>query len=1341
MKTTNLLFAVLFCAFVFLMPNTSYSQTVDSDNDTIKDFFDVDDDNDGLLDVLECPPISGAANPRSDKINWTKNGFNVYTIGGNTNGLGFQESGFQQKVLSKGQPLTVLNGFSDFSFPATSSIGGSAPTSVGTFANGNMTFEHNYLYRSYEISQFRVTGSGGFTSGSGPSNGVYVYPEVGNQTGDYYTVTINFTEPVASFSFDFVDIYDTNNDGATVNYEVYADGNLIAYFKDNYIGGDAVANIDLFDADGVFKGAVSAGQNRENTIGFVTDDVVSQIQIRHIVTAGGLAASTHDPHGLDSFAYSFRCEPQIDIDVDNDGIPDNIEAQPTATYAAPSGAVNTSGSFIGLYTNYGSGLTPEDTDGDSIPDYLDTDTDNDGIPDIEENGMANTASVTDTDNDGLSNTFEGSNINDPFDSNDDINDPRDLSILPDGDGDLPNGGDLDYRDDLDVFIENATIDFDGVDDYIDSDPFITNWTNGTIMGWVKIEHDSDGTLPNSYSVAGQENMRLYITRNRTPAFYVITQDQVTSGSNFPSNNIQVQPDPLLNIEMENNLWYHVAGVFNSADQSVKLYLNGELVGTENDALLNSELLTRNFNGTPHIYSQREFTIGRYPTNTSVNGFDHFRGSIDEVRIFDSALSDEQLQQMVYQEIENNGGNIKGKVLPKDVQNLDSGVKVSWNSLQAYYPMTDIVNSRSTSDFSNNSHKGILHNITTIQPQTAPMPYVTQSNGNWLHASTWLHGDVWDITDAVNVKDWSIIDVKHNIRTNVSNTTLGLFIKNGKTLRVNDNIEINNTWYLELNGSIDLKNDSQLVQGVYSDLVTSATGKIIRRQEGLSNVFRYNYWSSPIGTQAATSFIDNNTASNNTNNTTYSLDMLKDGSGNIQFTGNFSPPATTPATLSTRWLYIYQNGVSYYDWDQVSPSTDIPVGVGYSQKGTGLGTGTYQYLFEGKPNNGTILLSATDTGGAGSVGGTSKTQYLVGNPYPSALDAHKFIDDNSTVSGGAVYLWEQWSGNTHYLNEYEGGYATLNKLAKVRAYQFVGLDGANNGSQDGTKVPTRYIPVGQAFMTEIVNNGDIEFNNSQRIFKREDLGESIFFRNANANNEVVTVITEEEDEIQFQKIKLEFKTSNNLSRELVLGFSDQTSDDFDYGYDARLDQFNSSDLALAFGNEKMIIQAYASVHEDKIVDLVFNADGNLDYTISILDIENLEASQNVFLLDTQESIYHNLTVDGDYNFTSEETENSSRFKIVFKDNNSLSVEEVEKENSNILIYTNNDEHNLYVKGLVANVKNLNIINMLGQSVQQFNNMKSTAFENGQPLNTVSSGIYIVELNLDNGTTISKKITLK
>jgi hypothetical protein len=82
----------------------------------------------------------------------------------------------------------------------------------------------------------------------------------------------------------------------------------------------------------------------------------------------------------------------IDLDSDNDGIPDNVEAQPTSGYISPS-IPFTDLNGNGLDDKYesaqgGTDLTPPDTDGDGIPDFLDSDSDNDGYTDCEEGNSA-----------------------------------------------------------------------------------------------------------------------------------------------------------------------------------------------------------------------------------------------------------------------------------------------------------------------------------------------------------------------------------------------------------------------------------------------------------------------------------------------------------------------------------------------------------------------------------------------------------------------------------------------------------------------------------------------------------------------------------------------------------------------------------------------------------------------------------------------------------------------------------------------------------------------------------------------------------------------------------------
>ncbi|WP_353777358.1 LamG-like jellyroll fold domain-containing protein [Winogradskyella sp. 3972H.M.0a.05] len=1007
----------------------------------------------------------------------------------------------------------------------------------------------------------------------------------------------------------------------------------------------------------------------------------------------------------------------LDIDSDNDGIPDNVEAQLTIGYIAPTGAVDTG---KGMLLVYGSGLTPVDTDDDGINDIIDLDSDADGIPDIQENGMANSTLGVDTDSDGLDNAFEGSNLNDGQDPNDEISNPS-SSILPDADGDVNTGGDLDYRDLFDTNpAANALLDFDGIDDYLSTDSFIEGTGIVTIMAWVKIDNANSGVT----TIAGEDRgCKLWLKDGELPRF-----------------SIMVEGNPMRSVSsaaLPRNEWHHIAGTYSNVTGVMNIYIDGKLKGTYNSGVTGKNIITTGL-------STSKFEVGR--TSRASADREYFKGAIDEVRVFDVVLTEDQIQRMVYQEIENNSGNVRGSVIDKDIIDMDTQSTISWNNLIAYYPMRDIKNN-TTSDYSSYGKQMRLYHITTVQEQTAPMPYIADSNGNWTNENTWLHGNVWDIEDVSSNKDWSIVQISGNVTTSNSHKNLGLIIDNNKKLTVSNDNQVNNSWYLELNGTLDLEDDSQLIQTENSDLVTSTSGKILRRQEGNTSVYWYNYWSSPVGTQAATTLTNNNASSNNANNTTFALNMLKEGNGsNVQFTAEHDEVGK----ISTRWTYTYINGLTYFDWFRINSLTTLDPGVGYTQKGTGNAGSEQQYIFEGKPNNGTILVSVTDAA-PGSEFGVSKTDFLLGNPYPSALDIHQFIDDNAGIIDGTLQLWQQWSGSSHNLDEYDGGYAQVNKLGSVRAYQFVGIEGANNGSQDGTKTPTKYLPVGQGFMTEIVASGNIEFNNSQRVFIKEADANgnynngSVFFRTSEESEATTSADetdNENEEEVEegplMKKIRLEFTSVDGpqTRRELLLGFSEFTTDEYDYGYDAKNADDNADDLSTVLDGQKMLMQAYSDITPDKVVPLVLNASGDYSYELKITELENIAQDQKIYLKDNLTGIYYDLSSQG-CSFSSEAGEFDSRFEIVFQsEEDSLGIEESEYEYN--LIYYSNQTDQLFVKDLTQAVDKLMLINIQGQIVQQYDNLSAQALDNGIQISGLSTGTYIVYFTTDNRTKTKKII---
>ncbi|GAA4235269.1 hypothetical protein GCM10022291_16680 [Postechiella marina] len=945
-----------------------------------------------------------------------------------------------------------------------------------------------------------------------------------------------------------------------------------------------------------------------------------------------------------------------------------------------------------------------DTDGDGILDYLDLDSDADGCPDALEGdgGFTIDDTVADLSMDGGS-----THVYDNFNKGADANKNGLLDYLE------PNGQQKGSSSNASVNNCPLVVDFDGVNDVVKAPSAfnINNWPELTLQFWVKpntVKQENAGII-------GQKGV-LEITQNGTLKCELFKQ-----GSNGAFTN-----SLWLN---SSKTWQHVTLVYNKG--LIQLFLNGEKKYEEKGS---ASTLSR---------SNNSFNIGGLIKSGDISNY--FKGWIDEVRVFNVALTETQLQQIIYQEIKEDKGYVQGQVVAKHVEDVATGNKVNWNNLKLYYKMGDDFIDRKTIDYSQNKMHATLHNIYTKQEETAPLPFVTVEDADWSMQNTWLHGDVWDVKDIASSKEWSIVNIASDVEISQSLKTLGLIIEEGNTLKVTGDNSIENTWYLELNGTLDLQGDSQLIQTQNSDLVTSASGKILRRQEGTGNAYWYNYWSSPVGEPGVSKLIDNNSALNNSNNSGFKLSALKDGSGlNWQFT----PGYTGRGSISTYWLYTFTNGLTYWDWVQLSTGTAIKPGVGYTQKGTGVPT-AQQYIFEGKPNNGTILLDAKDKGGAGSVPSVSETTFLMGNPYPSAIDIHKFIDDNKGVIDGVLQLWQQWSGSSHNLNDYNGGYAQVNKLGATRAYQFVGLKGGTNGEQGGTRVPTRYLPVGQGFITEIVKSGSVQFNNNQRVFIKESDVDgtynagSVFLKQGNSKNtgKSTSGKLENDDVENFKKMRLELQSISGPSthRELLLGFSEQTTDAYDYGYDAENVDINNNDIHLDLEGTDMNMQAYSEVDLEKVVPLNFKSSGSNSFEIKLSEIENFDDEEEIYLKDNFTGTYFDLTENKAYSFTSDQGKFNKRFEIVFQsEQQSLSVQEI-AHNQNFVYFLNRDRK-LYAKKLKASIKRLALVNMLGQPVLELENVSQNALENGIDIPVLATGSYVAYFRSDDNQVFSKKLII-
>ena len=103
-----------------------------------------------------------------------------------------------------------------------------------------------------------------------------------------------------------------------------------------------------------------------------------------------------------------------------------------------------------------------------------------------------------------------------------------------------------------------------------------------------------------------------------------------------------------------------------------------------------------------------------------------------------------------------------------------------------------------------------------------------------------------------------------------------------------------------------------------------------------------------------------------------------------------------------------------NWIRKGKDGAIPATDGFIFKGPGE---AQNYTFAGSPNDGELT---TNIG--------AMNWYLLGNPFSSALNARKFIQDNLSSIEGTLYFWdhvgEKDTNKGHYQSGYIGGYATV-----------------------------------------------------------------------------------------------------------------------------------------------------------------------------------------------------------------------------------------------------------------------------------------------------------------------------
>ncbi|NRB83418.1 MAG: T9SS type A sorting domain-containing protein, partial [Winogradskyella sp.] len=571
-----------------------------------------------------------------------------------------------------------------------------------------------------------------------------------------------------------------------------------------------------------------------------------------------------------------------------------------------------------------------------------------------------------------------------------------------------------------------------------------------------------------------------------------------------------------------------------------------------------------------------------------------------------------------------------------------------------------------------------------------------------------------------------------------NDNVTLTINNGHYVEIENNLDVNNT----TSGGINIEPQGSFVQINDSGDVNADIGTNLRVSKltaPSNNWYEYTYWSSPVFEETPAVGL---AASNPNRRFHYNAQYYRDST----FENNNDDTTSEGAGIDD------VDDQAPYDWGNISTTYLIP-GVGYASTHDPIVFGStpncpgpacrIRYTFSGLFNNGIITVplyrndSETD----------DNNWNLIGNPYPSAIDADVFLNTNmgvidqsipepNPIVEGAIYLWSQntapnnTSNGNENINFSQSDYAIINGTGQTAAQ--------NNGG-DST-IPTRHIPSGQAFFIvmddaatstqvlpspvsgEDIQTANVIFNNAMRVTGNNNQ----FFRTSSPKD----------------KLWINLTTDNGAFSQILVGYLENATNDYDGMYFDALKngsvESNTSIYTRIDGIEKAFAiqgKSLTSLSMDEIIPLGFNTyiSAPTIYTLSIAQVEGTFMNENeIFVVDKLLNTIHNLKAS-DYAFTSDPGTFEDRFDIVFRAD-ALSIDDSIFD-ANALIITELSEKEVQIKvGANHTISNVEILDVLGRLIYSFNGNSSIEVYD---ISKLSKAAYIAKVTLSNGQTISKK----
>ncbi|MGA9637319.1 T9SS sorting signal type C domain-containing protein [Flavobacterium sp.] len=565
-----------------------------------------------------------------------------------------------------------------------------------------------------------------------------------------------------------------------------------------------------------------------------------------------------------------------------------------------------------------------------------------------------------------------------------------------------------------------------------------------------------------------------------------------------------------------------------------------------------------------------------------------------------------------------------------------------------------------------------HNLTVTNSNNCPSPATADIVINPVVTNTWTTS--WSNGTPTSAQA-IVFNGDYSSTGNIDIEGCSCIVNAGKNVVFNSGHTLKITNGITVSGSLTFENGASLVQ--ISNTATNSGNIIYKRNTTSILNTDYVYWSSPV-------------------------------------TG------ANLGAIQTGTIYSSFNASSN-KWVKASAGTGMNSGIGYIVRGAGTSpvSGTpfiKTATFIGTPNNGIIPVSI--------VGGDASN--LIGNPYPSAVNADAFLYANSSVLEGTLYFWTHSTAIQLAANITNGSQGT-------GKYAYTSDDYATYNFTGGTIGVGQLIAAGQGFFAQGGSGGTATFDNSMRLNPSGGILDNSQFSKPTSGSK--TAKTSTTINLEKNRIWLNLTNTEGAFKQMLIGYITGATNKYDRGYDgASFDGNSFVDFYSINENTPLTIQGRALPFEKTdIIPLGYTSTINGDFTIAIDKTDGFLANQEVFLEDKSTGIFTNLK-KGSYTFATQKGIYNDRFVISYVAKTSLDNDNfVTNENSLVVFHKDNK---ITVQSSDKSISKVQLYDVSGKLILE----KSKINTNEAILSYLHSveQVLIVKVTFENGHVISKKI---